>query len=75
MKQKIPFIPSGWTIWMLLCYKVTGKSFFAKDLFVLALNECFVTPDHLYFSMASSKNKSAFFLKKRLKKGKKSRHL
>ena len=53
-----------------ICYKVTGKSFFAKDLFVLALNKCFVTPDRLYSSMASSENKSAF-KKKRLKKERK----
>ena len=73
MKQKIQFIPLS--VWMdqldaTICYKVTGKSFFAKDLFVLALNKCFVTPDRLYSSMASSENKSAF-KKKRLKKERK----
>ena len=56
------------------CYFATklqgNKSFFAKDLFVLALNKCFVTPDRLYSSMASSENKSAF-KKKRLKKERK----
>ena len=40
------------------------KSFFEKDLFVLAWNECFMAPERLYFSMASSKNKSRSFLKK-----------
>ena len=47
---------SGWAIWMLLCYKVTRKSFFPRDLFVLTLDECFVTPERLYFSVASSQN-------------------
>ena len=63
MKQKIPFIPLP--VWMdhldatlLQSYK---KIFFAKYLFVLALNEFFVTPERLYFSMASSENKSALF--------------
>ena len=37
------------------------KKIFAKDLFVLALNKCFVTPEHLYFLMASSENKRASF--------------
>ena len=66
MKQKIQFIPLP--VWMshlhatlLQSYK---KIFFAKDLFVLAWNECFMTPEHLYFSMASSENKRASFLKK-----------
>ena len=66
MKQKVAFIP--FPVWMgpldatlLQSYK---KIFFTKDLFVLALNKCFVTPERLYFSMPSSKNKSAFFLKK-----------
>ena len=47
---------SGWAIWMLLCYKVTRKSFFPRDLFVLTLDECFVTPERLFFSVASSQN-------------------
>ena len=38
--------------------------FFEKYLFVLALSECFVTPERLYFLMASSENKRASFLKK-----------
>ena len=54
----------GWAICMLLCYKVTRKSFFCKRLFVLALSEYFVTPERLYFSMASSENKRASFEKK-----------
>ena len=43
------------------------KIFFAKDIFVLAINECFVTPERLYFSMASS-GKKHIFLKKRKEK-------
>ena len=40
------------------------KIFFAKDIFVLAISECFVTPERLYFSMASSGKKAHFFKKK-----------
>ena len=45
---------------MLLCYRVTRKSYFPRDLFVSTLNECFVTPERLYFSVASSQNQSTF---------------
>ena len=66
MKQKIPFIPLP--VWMGHLYATLLQSykkiFFAKDLFVLAWNECFMIPEHLYFSMASSENKRASFLKK-----------
>ena len=37
------------------------KIFFAKDIFVLAISECFVAPERLYFSMASSGKKAHFF--------------
>ena len=58
--KKIQFIPLP--IWMghlddtLL--QSNKKIFSAKYLFDLALNECFVTPERLYFSMTSSENKS-----------------
>ena len=47
-------VPSG-------CYKVTRKIFFQEIFFVLTLNECFVTPERLHFSVASSQNKNTFF--------------
>ena len=66
MKQKIPFFPLP--VWMGHLHATLPQSykkiFFAKNLFVLALSECFVTPERLYFSMASSENKRASFLKK-----------
>ena len=66
MKQKIPFIPLP--VWMGHLYATLLQSykkiFFAKDLFVLAWKECFMNPERLYFSMASSENKRASFLKK-----------
>ena len=66
MKQKIPFIRLP--VWMGHLYATLLQSykeiFFAKDLFVLAWNECFMTLERLYFSMASSENKRASFLKK-----------
>ena len=66
MKQKIPFFPLP--VWMGHLHATLPQSykkiFFAKNLFVLALSECFVTPERLYFSMAFSENKSALFLKK-----------
>ena len=34
------------------------KIFFPRDLFVLTLNDCFVTPERLHFSVAPSENKS-----------------
>ena len=66
MKQKIPFIPLP--VWMDHLYATLLQSYkkivFAKDLFVLGWNECFMTSERLYFSMASSENKRASFLKK-----------
>ena len=41
------------------------KIFFSKRSFFLTLDECFVTPERLYFSVASSQNKNTFFFKKR----------
>ena len=38
-----------------------------KILFVLTLNECFVTPKRLYFSMAFPENNSTFFRKRKEK--------
>ena len=43
------------------------KIFFAKGIFVLAISECFVTPERLYFSMASSGKKHIFFKKRKEK--------
>ena len=43
------------------------KIFFAKDIFVLDISECFVTPERLYFSMASSGKKHIFFKKRKEK--------
>ena len=53
---------------MLLCYKIARKSFFPRDLFVSTLNECFLTPERLSFSVASSKIK-AHLKKKKEKRG------
>ena len=62
-ETKIPFIPLR--VWMghldATLLQSCKKIFFAKYLFVLALNECFVTPERLHFSKASSENKSALF--------------
>ena len=63
VKQKIPFIPlsdwmGGLDANLLQSYK---KIFFAKYVFVLALNERFVTPERLYFSTGFSENESALF--------------
>ena len=66
MKQKLRFI--SLPVWMGYLHATLLQSynriFLAKYLFVLALNECFVTPGRLYFSMASSENKITSFLKK-----------
>ena len=66
MKEKAQFIPLP--AWMGHLYATLLQSykkiFFAKDLFVLAWNECFMNPERLYFSMASSENKRASFEKK-----------
>ena len=63
MKQKIPFSPLP--VWMGHLHATLTqdykKIFFAKYLFVLALRECFVTPERFYFLMASSENKRASF--------------
>ena len=42
------------------CYFATKLQENPRDLFVLALNECFVTLECLYFSVVSSQNKSTF---------------
>ena len=45
--------------------QIYKKIFFPRDLFVLTLKEWFATPEHLYFSVASSQNKRTFFKKER----------
>ena len=62
MKQKIQFI--SLLVWMGHLHATLLQSYkkiFARDIFVLALNKCFVTPERLYFLMTSSENKRASF--------------
>ena len=62
IKEKVQFIPLP--VWMGHLHATLLQSYkkiFARDIFVLALNKCFVTPERLYFLMTSSENKRASF--------------
>ena len=65
IKEKVQFLPlPDWMGHLHATLLQCCKKIFAKDLFVLALKKSFVTPERLYFLMASSENKRASFLKK-----------